>query len=127
LKVFTAGWVTGFVAVSLQPWRPETTSRLSQFHRPFHLAAFAITALLLWRFLALAGSALLVPRILAARVWITALFATIILGACLELLQHLIYRNPMEWWDVRDDALGAIAAILLGRAVRATAFSPKAT
>jgi hypothetical protein len=25
-------------------------------------------------------------------------------------LQHLFYRNVMEWWDVRDDTLSVLTA-----------------
>ena len=36
-----------------------------------------------------------------------------LLGLSLEYLQHLIYRNPMEWRDVRDDTLAILAAFAL--------------
>ena len=64
-------------------------------------------------------------RILTARAWLSALVGTIVLGGILELLQHTIYRNRMEWWDVRDDALAAIAAILVGHATRAIRTAPR--
>jgi hypothetical protein len=119
LKILTASWVGVLAAVSLQPWRPGTAASLAQVHRPFHFVAFALTALLLWRFLEVVDRTFPASRILAARAWLSALVATIVLGGILELLQHAIYRNRMEWWDVRDDALAAIAAILVGHATRA--------
>jgi type II secretory pathway component PulK len=41
---------------------------------------------------------------------IRSALAVFLLGLSLEYLQHLIYRNPMEWWDVRDDGLAILAA-----------------
>ena len=32
-----------------------------------------------------------------------------LMGLALEFLQHVFYRNAMEWWDVRDDALRSSA------------------
>lgn len=119
MKILTASWVGVLAAVSLQPWRPGAGASLSQVHRPFHFAAFALTALLLWRFLVVVDRTFPASRILTARAWLSALVATIVLGGVLELMQHAIYRNPMEWWDVRDDALAAIAAVLVGHATRA--------
>jgi hypothetical protein len=37
----------------------------------------------------------------------------IALGAALEYMQHCIYLCPYEWWDVRDDSFGVVAAALL--------------
>jgi hypothetical protein len=88
-------------------------------HRPFHLIAFALTAILLWGSFDAAGWTLLPERFRPARAWLDALMATIFLGGAIELLQFALYHNPMEWWDVRDDAMGATAAILLVHAIRA--------
>lgn len=33
----------------------------------------------------------------------------------LEFVQHLVYRKPMEWWDVRDDSLAVLTAFVLYR------------
>ncbi len=118
MKTWSAIWVGALIAVSLQPWRPHATAVLYQFHRAFHLAAFGLTALVLWRLFDLARGTALPPRFPSAA-WIPALLATIALGGIIEVSQHLIYRNGMEWGDVRDDALSAIAAILLGHAARA--------
>ena len=119
MKTWSAMWVGALVAVSLQPWRPGAVTALSQLHRPFHLAAFGLTALVLSRFFDASGRPLLPPRFPPARAWIHAFLATIALGGVIEVLQHLIYRNRTEWGDVRDDALSAIAAILLVHAARA--------
>ena len=97
-KRLSVVWVAALVLVSLQPARPSAGTSLSLLHRPFHFVAFAVTALLLCRWLRNAGKAMV---------------ATILLGFAIELLQHLIYRNPIEWWDVRDDAMAAAGALLL--------------
>jgi hypothetical protein len=118
LKIFTAIWVAGLLIVSLQPLRPAPTSGLYQLHRPFHFVVFALTALVLWSFFAITGWTLFTPRVSVTKASIKAVFATIVLGGIIEVLQHLIYHNQMEWWDVRDDGVSAIAAILLGHAIR---------
>ena len=41
--------------------------------------------------------------------------AILCLGFCLEFAQHLIYRNPVEWRDVRDDAIAILLAFTLYR------------
>ncbi len=38
-----------------------------------------------------------------------------LLGLSLEYLQHLFYRNVMEWWDVRDDTIAVLVAVVLHR------------
>jgi hypothetical protein len=46
-----------------------------------------------------------------------ALACVVALGALIEGLQHLMYENPFETWDLRDDTYGALsgffAALLL--------------
>jgi len=98
-------WTAAVVAISLQPFRPPHDSGLSRMHRPVHFLLFGVTALILWRVVASIGR----PR----RPWLCAILCTVALGLAIELLQHLTYRNPMEWWDVRDDALSAAAAVFL--------------
>ena len=89
---------------SLQPGRPGP---LHAIHREIHYAAFGGTTLLLLL--------LCRTRLEEVRVVVAACF----LGLSLEYLQHLIYHNPAEWWDVRDDAFAILAAFVayyLGRA-----------
>ncbi len=41
--------------------------------------------------------------------------AACLLGLSLECLQHLIYRNVVEWRNVRDDTLAVLTAFALYR------------
>jgi hypothetical protein len=38
---------------------------------------------------------------------------TIALGCMVEYAQHAIYLGVIEYWDMRDDAYGALAAFAL--------------
>lgn len=110
--------------MSLQPLRPSAGNALHYLHRPFHFVAFGLTALLLWRFFSVAAWPLIFSGVLAARSGVGAVLATIVLGGTLELLQHLIYHNRMEWWDVRDDGSAAIAATLVASVARTALAVP---
>ena len=70
-------------------------------HREIHWLAFAVATFLL----------LLLCR--NRRQEIESAIGVFVLGLSLEYLQHLIYRNPMEWWDVRDDSFAIFAAFAL--------------
>ena len=37
------------------------------------------------------------------------------LAVAIETSQHLLYKNPFEWWDVRDDTIGVAFAWMLIR------------
>lgn len=93
-------WIAVLVAGSLQPARPAT---VIGFHRQIHWVAFAGTALLLF--------ALSKTR----RREILVACTIFLLGVSLEVAQHLIYRNHVEWRDVTDDALAILAAYVLYR------------
>jgi len=93
-------WIALLVAGSLQPSRPGATQR---FHREIHWVAFAGAALLLF--------ALSKTR----RREILGACTIFLLGASLELAQHLIYRNYLEWHDIADDALAVLVAFALYR------------
>ncbi len=75
-------------------------------HRGVHWVAFAGAAFLL---LALSRN---------RRQQVRTAFAVFLLGLSLEFLQHLLYRNVMEWWDVRDDTLAILAAFALYQLIR---------
>ena len=80
-------------AGSLQPMRPAGFHH-SQGHGLLHLVCFA-------------GLALLANRAFPGRrslPWIAP--ASIVFGATLEWLQTFGSHDPMEWIDVRDDAVG---------------------
>lgn len=94
---------------------PEANPSWLTPHRLYHLVSFGSTALLL----------LLVASTRAAE--IKAVAATILLGTTLEITQYAISHGVLfEWWDIRDDTLGALAAYLLLRwpAVRTVLVSP---
>jgi hypothetical protein len=73
-------------------WRHEGLS-----HRLLHFGCFACLA-------ALARLAFNPRHTLAC-----AVLASIAWGAAIEFAQHLVYHNPYEWEDLRDDAWGAAA------------------
>jgi hypothetical protein len=91
-------WTAAVVVASLQSHRPPQTAAL---HRLYHFAVFAVTAVILRR--SSAGRWPLLKSALAAAM----------LGAVLELLQTQT-RYPIEWWDIRDDAIGAITGAVAG-------------
>ena len=88
-------WLLLLIAGSLQPARPEP---LVAIHRGIHFLAFAAGALLL-----------LLSR--NYRQEIRVVIAVFLVGLSLEYLPHLIYHKTMEWYDVRNDALGVLAAL----------------
>jgi hypothetical protein len=45
-------------------------------------------------------------------------FAILCFAYALELRQHQIFRQSLEWWDVRDDGIGFLLALLLLRFTR---------
>jgi hypothetical protein len=79
---------------------PNQLRVTSPEHKIFHLVAFGSTALLFLR---------ISTDKRQERLW---LFAVVALGAALEIAQHLIGGNEFEWWDVRDDTYGVLAAFL---------------
>jgi hypothetical protein len=44
------------------------------------------------------------------------------LAVAIETSQYLLYNNPFEWWDVRDDTIGILIAALLIRRTRVRSF-----
>lgn len=95
-------WVACLVATSLQPWRPSVAHEATA-HRSFHFLAFGSTAFLL----------LLIGRSTKQR--ILGPLGVIALGIAIEYMQNWIFGCPLEWWDMRDDALAVAAAWLIGQ------------
>ena len=52
--------------------------------------------------------------------------AILLLGVSLEVAQHLIYRNHLEWRDIGDDAVAILAAFALYRLTGAWKPRPEA-
>ena len=100
IRRITLAWLLFIIVGSLQPARPGHNVAL---HRGIHWLAFACTAFLL----------LLLSR--NRRQEIRGVVAACLLGLSLEYVQHVVYRNAMEWRDVRDDTLAILAALALYR------------
>ena len=109
LRVVAWVWIALLVAGSLQPARPGVVKGV---HREIHWVGFAGAALLLF--------ALSKTR----RREILGACAVFLLGVSLEVLQHLIYRNHLEWRDMADDGLAIVAAFALYRLTGAWKPSP---
>lgn len=105
LRRIAIAWIVGLVAVSLQPWRPPGESQ-SILHNAGHIASFGVAGLMLF---ALSQN----PR----QIYIAAL-GVFCLAVAIELIQHLLYKNQFEWWDVRDDTVGIALALMLIRWTR---------
>jgi hypothetical protein len=107
LRWFATVWVICLIVASLQPLRPPDTSgeTRSYKHELEHVIVFGATGLIL---LALARD--------RREEWAAA-GKVMALAIGIEVAQLLIYRMPFgfEWWDVREDTIGMILAMLLAR------------
>jgi len=112
-------WISAVIVGSLLPGPAKAILHVSQGgpprfrssvdlkHRLIHFAAF--------------GSSLIVLSLLAngRREQLKAAGEVMIIGCLVELAQYFIYlyasqyRHALEWWDVRDDAIGIAVAFLL--------------
>ncbi len=70
------------------------------FHRWGHLVAFAATTVLL------ASS----RRSLSARFAMASLVA--FFGYCVEFLQHILFNNPLELYDIATDTMGVLLGLV---------------
>ena len=102
IRRFAQVWLVLLIAGSLQPGRPGPVVAM---HRGIHFLGF--------------GGATFLLLLLSANLLgeIRAFLAMFLLGLSLEYLQHIMYHNVMEWWDVRDDAFAILAAWALYRVV----------
>ena len=115
LRIVAGIWIGLLIIGSLQPVRPGI---VTGHHRQVHWAAFAGAALML---LSLART---------RRQEALAALAMVMLGISIEVLQHLIYRHPMEWRDIADDSIAVAAGLALyyltgSRKPSPTALCPK--
>lgn len=106
LRLIAIVWMVCLTGVSLQPYRPPGESQTSG-HRIAHAIAFGVPALMLLR----------LARSFKQR-WAASLIV-VCFALAIETAQHLIYGHAFEWWDVRDDAIGLLIAVLLNRWTRA--------
>jgi hypothetical protein len=102
IRRVTQVWLAVLILGSLQPARPKPVVSM---HLGIHLLGFGGAVFLLL---------LLADNLLRE---IRAVVGMCLLGLTVELLQHLMYGNVMEWWDVRDDALAILTAWALYRLV----------
>ena len=101
MRRMAQAWLLVVVVGSLQPARPGPVRAI---HSEVHFI-FGFTALFL----------LLLARNGRQEMW--AIAGTCLLGLALELTQHLIYHNAMEWGDVATDLLATLAVSALFRFV----------
>lgn len=113
LRLIAILWIAGLVAVSLQPWRPEGESQ-SIVHQVSHLISFGAAGVMLF---ALSND--------SRQAWRAAL-GILCLAVAIETSQHLLYKNPFEWWDVRDDTIGVLFGGVLIRWTRIRSLLLKA-
>ena len=101
-------WVICLVLFSLQPLRPEgTRGRGVLLHQIEHVVIFAATGVLL---VTLGRS--------KSEEWL-ALLCVVALAGAIEAAQLAIYRMELgfEWWDVRDDSIGALFGLIAVRLI----------
>jgi hypothetical protein len=93
-------WIVCLIVLSLQPLRVPDTRVRNYKHQIEHVLAFGSTAMLL---LVLARN---------RREVVSAVGGVVLLGIAIEISQYLIYSLPMlEWWDIREDTIGAALAL----------------
>jgi hypothetical protein len=115
-----AVWISCLIVGSLLPYR----TKLALGTRPAHAANPRAPVVTLKHraihWLSFGGAALLLLLLARNRHQeIAAVAATIALGCFIEFAQHVMYRNDIEWWDMRHDTYGALAALVLLRFYRA--------
>ena len=93
-------WAFALLITSLQPKRPPHF-HFSLAHQVAHFLGFGSLA-----FLATVGFGNPVRTSLWPAV------ACFLFGFAIELSQHLQNRKPIEWYDVRDDAVGILAFVI---------------
>jgi hypothetical protein len=93
-------WIACLVVISVGRTVPHAPHG-SMFHGPEHAVAFGILALML---LPLCRN--------RSQKWVVTL-AMVCFAGGLELGQHQIYGQSYEWWDVCDDGIGILPALLL--------------
>ena len=102
-------WIVILVISSLQPFRPVIMARNGTWaHLILHVLVFGFAAFLL------------LNRAVAS--WVVVL-GTLCLATGIELLQHLIYGQRLEWRDLCADALGIALAILWQSCTRRSSFA----
>jgi hypothetical protein len=107
-------WTVALLIGSLQPKRPAAF-HVPLIHEILHVTSFLILA-------SLASATFRNPRYV-----MRILVASFSFGLLIELLQHLFYGHPVEWWDVFNDSIGILLAIGLRKILKYWAVSPGQT
>jgi hypothetical protein len=94
-------WASVLLMASLQPKRPPHF-HFSIAHRVAHFLGFGSLAFLARMGFADPGRTLFLPAAMS-----------FVFGFAIELVQHWQNTMPIEWWDVRDDAIGILGAAIL--------------
>jgi len=102
VRVVALVWLLLVIVGSLQPARPSPI-RPFYVHELIHWGAFA------------GASFLLLLLSATRRQEIAAVIATCLLGLAIEYLQHIMYRNAIEWRDVTDDCLAILVSFAVYR------------
>jgi hypothetical protein len=99
-------WVLLIVVLSLipLPWK-NAIGTTGAFHRAGHLLAFLILAFLLCGIASTATAKLIRSA------------GAVLLGIGLEIAEHLLYHDRLEWDDVLVDAIGVALGLLCAFAV----------
>src|SRR5579863_3949415 len=97
----TLVWATALLIASLQPKRPANF-HFSVAHHIAHFLSFGALA-----FVATVGFG----NFGNASLW--SALGCCVFGFTIECLQHLQFGMPVEWHDVRDDAIGIIAFVII--------------
>jgi hypothetical protein len=108
-RIATFIWAATLLIASLQPRRPPHF-HFSLGHHIAHFLGFGALA-----FLATVGFG----KATHTSLWPAA--ASFLFGFAIEFLQHLENRKPIEWHDVRDNAIGIIVFAVLSHLVYRTA------
>lgn len=119
-RAFILIWVVFLLCVCLSPWEVKAhLHSMGRHHYQFHLAAFAVTGILL------VGSA----RSFGGRL----LFSLLSVGFAFttELLEQWRFHNPFEWPDVISDCEGILFGVavvtLISALTRETRHHPSTT
>lgn len=89
---------------TINPPEAIAEGRVGVKHRVAHYLTFGSTALLL----------IVISETASQQLW--AGFGVALLGFVVECSQYAVMGlSCMEWWDVRDDAIAAIAILLLAQ------------
>jgi len=117
---FARFWISAVIVGSLLPGSAKVRLHVSEIKTKHSRNLVSISHR--WTHIVTFGSSFLVLSLLAAgkREELKAAGEIMIISCVVELAQYFVYshRQVFEWWDVRDDAIGIVAAFLLLQIVK---------